>query len=372
MLKKLLALVLALSMAFAAVACSAGDTSETETAATTDTTAAETTASDTTAAAETTEETTFDYPVKTITMVVPYGAGGTTDTVGRQLAAALGNVLGVSVVVENQSGASGSIGCQAVLDADKDGSVVLFTAESLGTQRVMGISNLSYADFSPIMLTANDPKVIVVAGDSEYNDIQSLLDAISAAPNTIQMAYTGPGGSGHVQALIMNHFGYEPALTAYTSGSDCIVATLGKQVVFTNSNYSTVASYIESGDLKLLAVCSTERMAQYPDVPALSEIIENSEDYMSIPYTPLSMLVAADVPADVQDMLRAACAIAVQDPDFNAFMENNSVDKLYEKYTTVDEMNAFYSSWESTVSWLLYDAGAASFSPEQFGIAKPN
>ena len=78
-----------------------------------------------------------DYPFDSVTMIVPYGAGGTTDVVGRQFAAALGKTLGTTFVVENQGGASGAIGCQAALDADKDGSVVLFTAESLGTQRVM-------------------------------------------------------------------------------------------------------------------------------------------------------------------------------------------------------------------------------------------
>ena len=107
------------------------------------------------------------YPFSSVTMIVPYGAGGTTDLVGRQFAAALGKVLGTTFVVENQAGASGSIGCQAALDAEKDGSVVLFTAESLGTQRVMDISTLSYADFTPIAVVANDPKVIVVAGDSQ-------------------------------------------------------------------------------------------------------------------------------------------------------------------------------------------------------------
>ena len=311
------------------------------------------------------------YPTKSITMIVPYGAGGTTDLVGRQLAAALGKVLGISVVVENQAGASGAIGCQACLDADKDGSVVLFCAESLGTQRVMGISEMSYADFAPIMCTANDPKVIVVAPDCEYGTLEELLAAIKENPGKIQMAYTGPGGSGHVQALIMNQFGYEPALTAYSSGSDGIVAVMGHQVVFTNSNYSSVKSYIASGDLKLLAVCANERMAEYPDVPALSEAMTGSEYYMDIPYTPLSLLVAKDVPAEVQEILTKACALAVQDADFDAWMVANNVDKLYEKYTTVDEMNAFYKEWESVVSWLIYDAGAATYSPADFDIARP-
>jgi len=311
-----------------------------------------------------------DYPFPSVTMIVPYGAGGTTDLVGRQFALALGRVLNTTFVVENQGGASGSIGCQAALDADKDGSVVLFTAESLGTQRIMDISKMSYADFDPIVLVANDPKVIVVAGDSKYNTIDELLADIQAKPNTVQMSYTGPGGSGHVQALILNQFGYYPALTAYSGGNDCYLAVMSNQVVFTNSNYSTVASLIESGDLKLLAVSATERMEKYPDVPALSEKLENSEKYLSIAYTPLSLLVAKDVPEDIKTTLRAAAQEAIKDPDFNAWMEKNSVDKLYEKYTTIEDMQAFYSNWESIVSWLIYDAGAAVYSPEEFGIAR--
>ncbi|MGX8692228.1 MAG: tripartite tricarboxylate transporter substrate binding protein [Clostridia bacterium] len=310
------------------------------------------------------------YPFKTLTMIVPYGAGGTTDLVGRELAKALGKALDVNIVVENQPGASGSIGCRAALDAPKDGSVLLFAADSLGTQRVMGISEMSYADFSPICVVANDPKVIVVAKDSPYQSIGELLDAIEARPNGIQMAYTGPGGSGHVQALIMNRYGYYPALTAYSSGADGIVAVMGGQVVFTNANYSTVANYIAAGELKLLAVCAVERMAQYPEVPALSELMAGSEELLSIPYTPLSLLVAAEVPQVVQDMLRTGCEEAFRDPAFVSFMESNSIDKLYEKYRSVDEIRAFYADWESTVCWLMADAGATVHSPDEFDIPR--
>ena len=310
------------------------------------------------------------YPFKTITMIVPYNPGGTTDLVGRSLAKALGKALDVSIVVENQPGASGSIGCRAALDAPRDGSVLLFAADSLGTQRVMGISDMSYADFSPIYAVANDPKVIVVAKDSPFQSIGALLDEIKAKPNGIQMAYTGPGGSGHVQALIMNRYGYYPALTAYSSGSDGIVAVMGGQVVFTNANYSTVSDYIAAGELKLLAVCAVERMAQYPEVPALSELMEGSEELLSIPYTPLSLLVAADVPQDVQELLRRGCEEAFRDPEFVAFMDGNSIDKLYEKYRSVDEIKAFYADWESTVCWMMADAGATAYSPEEFGIPR--
>lgn len=311
------------------------------------------------------------YPTKAITMIVPYGAGGTTDLMGRQLAIALEKQLGQSIVVENMAGASGSVGAQAVLDADPDGYTIFFTAESLGTQRVMGISEMSYADFAPIAAVGSDPKVVVVAKDSPYATIQDLLDDIKANPGKIQMSYTGPGGSGHIQALIMNQFGYEPALTAYSSGSEGITAVLGSQVSFTNSNYSTVASYIQSGDLRLLAVCSTQPLSAYPDVPTLASVIPGSDALMDIPYSPTSLIVDKDVPADVQQVLIDATKAAVQDPGFDKFMTDNCIDKLYEKYPTTGDILAFYSEWESTVSWLLFDAGATVYSPEDFDIPRP-
>ncbi|MCR5825426.1 MAG: tripartite tricarboxylate transporter substrate binding protein [Oscillospiraceae bacterium] len=361
-MKKLLSLLLALTMVLALAACGGSSGSG---AASTTPAATEGNSSSAPAAQ------TSDYPKKAITMIVPYGAGGTTDLTGRQLAIALEKQLGQSVVVENMAGASGSVGAQAVLDSDPDGYTVFFTAESLGTQRVMGISEMSYADFSPISAIGSDPKVMVVGKNSQYADIQSLLDDIKANPGKIQMSYTGPGSSGHVQALILNRFGYEPALTAYTSGSESITAVLGNQVAFTNSNYSTVASYIQSGDLKVLAVCSTEPLAALPDVPALATVIPGSESLLSIPYSPTSLIVDKDVPAEAQEVLRKAVAEAVKDADFNKFMTDNCIEKLYEKYTTIEETLKFYANWESTVSWMLFDAGATVNSPEDFNIPKP-
>lgn len=312
-----------------------------------------------------------DYPTKPITMIVPYSPGGTTDLTCRQLGIRMEKYLGQSIIVVNQAGASGAVGAKTVLDADPDGYTVLFTAESLGTQRVMGLSEMSYDDFSPIMVVVNDPKVIVVNKTSKYETIEDLIDDIKARPGKVKMSYTGPGGSGHVQSLIYNKFGLEMALTAYPGGSDCIVAVLGDQVDFTNSNFSTVTGYLESGDLKLLAVSGTERLASYPDVPTLAEVIPDSKEYLEIPFTPLSMLVDKDVPAEVQQVLRDAAQKAVQDKEWIDYVATNSLDKLYEKYPDEASMRRFFADWESTVSWLLYEAGVTKYSPEKFNIPKP-
>jgi len=312
-----------------------------------------------------------DYPRRAITMIVPYGAGGTTDLTGRQLAIHMEKFLGQSINVINQGGASGTIGCKTVLDAEPDGYTVLFTAESLGTQRVMGLSEMSYDDFAPILLTTNDPKVIVVNKNSKYETLQDLVDDMRANPGKVKMSYTGPGGSGHVQSLIYNKLGLDAALTAYPGGSDCILAVLGDQVDFTNSNFSTVTGYLESGDLKLLGISAPERLNKYPDVPTLVEIIPESIDYLQHPFTPLSLLVHKDVPVEIQEVLKDAARKAVQEQGWKDYVAENCLEKLYEKYPDEESTKKFYAEWESLVSWLLYDAGAAKFSPEKFNIPRP-
>ncbi len=354
-LKTVLASLLALSMTLGMAACSGSPAVSSSGAA----------------APSSSDAPKTDYPTKRINMVVPYGTGGTTDLAGRQLAIRMGEILGQSITVTNQGGASGTIGCQTVLDANADGYTVLFTAESLGTMRVMGLSEMSYADFTPILTAVNDPKVIVVAKDSPYQTLQELVDAIKAAPGKIKMSYTGPGGSGHVQSLIYNKLGMEMALTAYSGGSDCIVAVLGNQVDFTNSNFSTVVGYLQSGDLRLLGVSGTGRLNAYPDAPTLAEVIPEAAQYLSTPFTPLSMLVKKGTPEEVVEVLRKAANEAVQTQGWKDYIEANCLETLYDQYPTPEAIEAFYSDWESKVSWMLYDAGAASLNPEQFGIAKP-
>lgn len=355
-MRSIFLLMLTLCLVFVMVACSSSSPSS------------EPAKSDASAPAE---EPKPEYPKKSITMIVPYGAGGTTDLTGRQLAIQMEKFLGQSITVQNQGGASGAVGAKTVLDAEPDGYTILFTAESLGTQRVMGLSEMSYADFSPIMVTVNDPKVIVVNKNSKYNTLQELVDDMKARPGKVKMSYTGPGGSGHVQSLIYNKLGLEPALTAYAGGSDCIVAVLGDQVDFTNSNFSTVTSYIESGDLKLLGISAVDRLDKYPDVPTFAEVIPGSEEYFGTPFTPLSLIVDKDVPAEIQEILKEAAAKAIQEQEWKDYVAKNCLEKLYEKYPDEASVKKFYSEWESLVSWLLYDAGASKFSPEKFNIPRP-
>lgn len=378
-MKKVIALGMAAVMCLSMTACSVSTSSKTTTtaAATAAETKAETeaaagTTAAETAAAETESElvATADYPTKPLTMIIPYGAGGTTDVWGRKLAAMLEKYLGQSVTVTNQGGASGSIGSQFVKEQPSDGYTLLVCAETMGTYRTMNICDLGYDDFTVISPLVGDPKVLVVGKDSKYNTLEELLDDIKANPGKITMSHSGPGGSGHNQGLVLKELGYDVAMTSFDSGNDALLGVIGGQVDFTNPNISTLGGYIESGDVKALAVFSSERMEAYPDIPAFTETVPESEKYLNIPYTLLSFVVNNDTPQEVVDVLKAASEKVFADPEWTEFVKTNAADPVFEKYTDDASIQAFYDNWKSVICWLQYDNGVAEKSPEEFGIER--
>ena len=305
-----------------------------------------------------------DYPERPITMIIPYGAGGTTDVYGRMLAALLEKELGQSITCINQSGASGSVGSQFVRDSDSDGYTLLVCSETMGTYRTMGMSELGYDDFTVISPLVGDPKIIVVGKDSPYNTMDELLAAIKEKPGRITMSHSGPGGSGHNQGLVLGEFGYEVAMISFGSGNEALLGVIGGQVDFTNPNVSTLESYIASGEVKPLAVFSDARLEAYPDIPAFTEFLPETEKYLNIPYTVLTFCVNNAV-------LRDATAKVTAGAEWQEFVTRNAADRLFDMYRTEEEIKAFYDHWQSVVCWMQYDAGVAPISPEEYGIARP-
>lgn len=372
-MKKMIALGMAAVMCLSMTACGS---SSTETTAA-PTTAAETAQEESTEAAETEAAeaggelaATADYPTKPLSMIIPYAAGGTTDTWGRKLAVMLEKYLGQPVTATNQGGASGSIGAQFVREQPSDGYTLLVSAETLGTYRTMNICDLGYDDFTVISPIVGDPKVIVVGKDSKYNTLEELLDDIKANPGKITMAHSGPGGSGHNQGLVLKELGYDVAMTSFDSGNDSLLGVIGGQVDFTNPNISTLGGFIESGDVKPLAVFSNERMEAYPDIPAFTETVPESEKYLNIPYTLITLAVNNDTPQEEVDVLKAACQKIFADPEWQEFVAANAADPLFEKYTDDASVKEFYDNWMSVICWMQYDNGVAEKSPEEFGIKR--
>ena len=312
-----------------------------------------------------------DYPDRPLTMVIPYGAGGTTDVYGRTLASLLEAELGQPVTCVNQSGASGSIGSQFVRDADSDGYTLLVCSEAMGTYRTMGVSALSYEDFTVISPLVGDPKIIVVGKHSPYNTLEELLAAIREKPGKFTMSHSGPGGSGHNQGLVLGELGYDVAMINYGSGNEALLGVISGQVDFTNPNISTLGSYLESGEVKPLAVFSNTRLEAYPEIPAFTEALPEAEKYLNIPYTVLTLCVNNDTPADVVAALKDAANRAFASQTWQDFVAKNAADRIFDMYKTDEEIRSFYEHWQSIVCWMQYEAGVAPVSPETFGIAHP-
>jgi len=312
-----------------------------------------------------------EYPDRPITMIIPYAAGGTTDVYGRTLAALLEEKLGQSITVVNQGGASGSIGSQFVRDQASDGYTLLVCAETMGTYKTMGVCDLGYDDFTVISPLVGDPKIIVVGKDSPYNTLEELLAAIKEKPGKVTMAHSGPGGSGHNQGLVLGVFDYDVAMISFDSGNAALLGVIGGQVDFTNPNISTLGSYIESGEVKPLAVFASERLEAYPDIPAFTEVVPEAANYLDIPYTVLTFCVNNDTPEDVVAVLKDATKEVLAGETWQEFVRKNAADRLFEQYTTAEEIKGFYDHWQSVVCWMQYDAGVAPVSPETYGIERP-
>lgn len=310
-----------------------------------------------------------DFPTKKITLIVPWSAGGITDRVARVFAPLLEKNLGQPVTVVNKEGASGAIGTEFVYGEANDGYTLLFSAETPAVFQVMGTSKLGFKDFDALKMLIQDLKVIVVPKNSPYNTFEELVADIKANPGKIKMSYSGPGASGHLQGLLFKELGLEVSMTPYGGGNPSMIATISGEVDFTFGNYGTVKDYLEVGDLKALAVFDKEKSEALPDVPPMTDVLPEADPYLPL-YFPNSLLVKKGTPDDVKAILIEAAEKALQEPEWIDFVKSQSYTTL--DHLTVEEIDDYWTKFTSITSWLLYDAGAAQNSPEDFGIERFN
>ncbi|MEA4884119.1 MAG: tripartite tricarboxylate transporter substrate binding protein [Clostridia bacterium] len=309
-----------------------------------------------------------DFPKSGITLVVPWSAGGITDRVARVFAPLWARELKQSVTILNQPGASGAIGTDSAYGRAADGYNVILSAETPGIFQTMGLSKLSFEDFDPIMMMVKDTKVLVVPAKSSYHTIDDLIRDVKARPGKVRMSYSGPGASGHIQGLLLKKAGMDISMTPFGGGSESLLATIGGQVDFTFANTITVVDYVKSGQLRALAVHSDEPAPLFPDAPPITKALPSLKPYIHI-YFPSYLLVKKGTPAQVKKILTDTALAASRSKEWIEFTDSNDYTRLHSK--TQEQIAAYCKDWTSQVSWLLYDAGAAKYSPADFQIPRP-
>lgn len=216
-----------------------------------------------------------EFPSRTVTIVSPYQAGGTSDIIARILAQKLSEQWGKSVIIENRPGANGGIGVTAVTHATPDGHTLLAVASSALTINPLFYPKLPYnvdLDLVPITRTGTVANVLVVNPSVPATSVQALIALAKAKPGQLSYASQGNGSNGQVTGeLFKQRANIDILHVPYKGSAPAVQDLLAGQVQLMFDNLPSVLQLIRSGQLRALAVTTAERSPTLPDTPTIAE-----------------------------------------------------------------------------------------------------
>lgn len=214
------------------------------------------------------------YPTKPITMIVPFAAGGPTDTVARTIGAVMSKSLGQQIVIENVGGAGGTIGVSRAVAAPADGYTVLLMHIGISTAPSL-YRNLKYdvnKDLEPIGLVTEVPMTMVAKKDLPPNNFKDFLAYIKANKTKISYANSGVGSASHLCGMLfMSAIDTDILTVPYKGTQPAMTDLLGGQVDFMCDQTTNTTSQIKADKIKVYGVTSKTRVASLPNVPTLDE-----------------------------------------------------------------------------------------------------
>ena len=260
------------------------------------------------------------WPAKTVTIVVPFAAGGGTDIGTRILAQRLSQLWGQSVVIDNKGGAGGNLGLDLVSRAKPDGYTLL--TGNVGTQSINPTlyKKLSYnpdTSFVPVGQFAELPFVLAVTTSLPANNVKELVALAKADPDKLTYASSGSGGSPHLSAETFKiATGTKILHIPYKGGGAAMTDLVSGNVHMIFSSVLETSGFIKSGKLKALAITSKERVSALPDVPTLQEAGVTGAESGSW----LGLLAPAGTPKEVIDRISQGLQQAVAAPDIQQLL----------------------------------------------------
>lgn len=256
-----------------------------------------------------------DYPTRPISFLVPWAAGGMTDLSSRALAAVLQKHIGQPVNVINRTGGGGVIGHLALSQARPDGYTIGAVTVEITMMHNMGLTDLTYQDYTPISLIIDNAASVTVRADAPYTSLQDLIDAIKAKPGELKASGTARGaiwdlariGFLSAAGLQESDLPWVPSQGAAPALQELIAG--GVDVV--TASMSEVDALRQAGQVKTLAVMADERLAKFPNVPTLKEL---GIDWQSSGW--VSVCAPKDLPDQVKMKLQTAVKAAMEDQEF--------------------------------------------------------
>ena len=267
------------------------------------------------------------WPAKTITVVVPFAAGGGTDAIGRVLAEELSNALGRPVIVENRPGAGSNIGIESVSRADPDGYTILLA--SIG----FAINPFLYkrpgwdatADFAPVSFIGLVPNVMAVPNTSPAKTVSEFIAYAKSQPGKLTFASAGVGSSLHLCAELFNRVaGIQMVHVPYRGSSPALQDVMAGRVDSIFDVFTAINPQIQGGTLRGLALTSARRLPAAGDLPTVAESGLPDFDFS----TWFGMFVPIKTPKEVVETISLAVQKATRAPNANTKLQGLGVDVI--------------------------------------------
>jgi tripartite-type tricarboxylate transporter receptor subunit TctC len=271
------------------------------------------------------------FPTKTITIVVPFSAGGTTDILARVVGQYMSKDLGQTVVVDNRAGAGGNIGAQVVARAAPDGHTLL-----MGTVGTHAINQSLYKklafdpikDFTPLSRVALVPNLLVANPSQPFKNVKEMIAYAKANPGKVTFGSSGNGSSIHLSGELFKQMaGVDMQHVAYRGSAPALTDLLGGQIAVMFDNMPSAIGHVKSGKLHAVAVTTPKRSPALPNVPTVAEA--GVPGYEATSW--FGLLAPAKTPAPVVARLNASILKALADPEVMKKMAEQGAEPRGEK-----------------------------------------
>jgi tripartite-type tricarboxylate transporter receptor subunit TctC len=292
-----------------------------------------------------------DHPIR---MIVPFPPGGGTDVISRQLGERIAANTTWTLVIENRAGAGGNIGLDAVAKALPDGYTI-----GMGQAANLAINPSLYPkmpydplrDLAPVSLVATQPLVVVVSANSSIRSIADMIAAGRAKPNAISIAHPGNGTVGHLASeMLARRTGIKFLIVPYKGVATAVTDIMGGQVDALFGNPLAVMSLIHAGNLRAIAVTSTQRMKALPEVPTIAE--SGVSDFDAVNWS--GLVAPAKTPDEIIARLNAETAEALHSPQM---IERLALDGSEPLASTPARFSEFLAAEHAKWGAIIREAG---------------
>lgn len=287
---------------------------------------------------------TVDFPGnKQVSLIVPYSAGGASDTVARIYASELEQSLGTSIVVSNVTGASGAIGLEQVRNSNPDGYTIAYMPVESTMLKALGFTDLSTDDFRFIGRAMTIPAAVTVRADAPWDTFEDFVNYAKEHPGEIQVGNSGTGSIWHIAAAsIEKECGVQFTHVPFDGAAPAVAALLGGNIQAVTVSPSEVKNNVDSGDFKVLCVLGESRSSVVPDVPTAQELgIDITIQGWG------GFAVPKDTPQAVIDILEKASETAINSDSVKKTLADRGYEHAYLSGSDMDqkasEELAYYS-----------------------------